>query len=635
MEFKRSKNNMLRRASAISLLMIAVLVFTLVLTLIPSDVANAVLPKSYLNSVGNISGGEWWMEESFLNIPKLKESINGWRSEFVYDFEALEQNPVRVAVIDNGMQISHTLFTGKYNAEGSRYDENGNLIVTDGVGDYDIFLRDEKGNIVSKCITGSNLSDAGNGMHGSHVAGILSILIHALDLEKYIKIIPIKAADGNTFTATNFKSAVTFALDNNADVVNMSLSAKTKDSVSFDISRSQAERAVFVCAAGNDGKNSKNAMYYPAASANVIGVMNFQSVGGVPVLSDTSNYGAAYDICAPGGRIYSVNGNTSDSYVLSSGTSMASPIVAFAAALATLKYRALGEEKSKTELADIVRNLSSSTLTHKGESFKTLDLNLLAQNKSADFSAEIRLKDENLAEQQLGRIKGVEMSLAVSPSKYQGEGTVEWFVGDNKIGQGFNCTYTPPSTVGEVVVKAVWAHPLLEDEEEGDTTVIAIYKLKVDYLKIDADTSDLLGVEITTVDGSPYNNTVFHMNGEYVFSVDTKLLSQSDAQNLMWYVNEQYVNVVGGSYKFKPDSAGEYTIEVKINGVNIPVAHIVVVDGGAAKNEKTAQSLMIYTIIAVSIIAVAAAGLFVLILVKHRNANKTKTVEAGKESENL
>ncbi|MDE6059938.1 MAG: S8 family serine peptidase, partial [Clostridia bacterium] len=369
------------------------------------------------------------------------------------------------------------------------------------------------------------------------------------------------------------------------------------------------------------------AMYYPAASANVIGVMNYQSIGGIPVLSGTSNYGAAYDICAPGGNIYSVNGNTSESYVLRSGTSMASPIVAFAAALATLKYRALGDEMSKTELADIVRNLSSSTLTHKGENFKTLDLNLLAKNKSSDFSAEIRLKDENLAVQQLGRIKGVEMSLVVSPSKYQGEGTVEWFVGENKIGQGFNCTYTPPSTVGEVTVKAVWAHPLLEDEEEGDTTVVAIYKLKVEYLKIDGETSDLLEVYVATGDVTPYQSQIFHKDVEYVFGVDAKMLSQEDTQKLMWYVNDQFVSVVGDKYSFTPNSVGQYKIEVKINGVTVRVADMSVIDDGIVKNEKNSQGLIIYTIIAVSVIAVAAVGLFVLILIKHKRANKPKNVE--------
>ncbi|MBD5092419.1 MAG: S8 family serine peptidase, partial [Clostridiales bacterium] len=545
MEYRKSKNSFMRRASVISVLLIAVLMFALVLTLVPPNVANAVLPMSYVSGVNSSAYGEWWMGESFLNIAKLKESVDGWRNDFVYDFEALEKNPVRVAVIDNGMQIYHSLFTGKYNAEGSKYDEEGNLVVTDGIGDYDVFLRDKKGNIIGSNIVSQgsssgvddSISDAGKGMHGSHVAGILALLIHTLDLEKYIKLIPIKAANGDTFTSSNFKSAVTFALNNEADVVNMSLSAKTANSSSFDISNSQAERAVFVCAAGNDGKSSSSAKYYPAASPNVIGVMNYQDTGGLPALSSTSNYGSAYDICAPGRFIFSADGSgTNDSYTTISGTSMASPIVAFAAALATLKYRALGDEKTKVEIADIVRNLSSSTLTHKGESFKTLDINLLASGKSADFSAEIKLKDEKLAVQQLGRIKRVEMSLEVLPSKYQGEGTVEWYVGEQKIGEGFSCAYTPPSIVGEVVVKAIWAHPLLEDEEEGDTTVVAQYTLKVEYLKIDGDISDLLDINITTGDGSRYDeNSIFRVNSEYVFSINAELLASEDVGNIMWY----------------------------------------------------------------------------------------------------
>ena len=65
--------------------------------------------------------------------------------------------------------------------------------------------------------------------HGTHVAGILATFIHELNLEKYIKIMPVKAAyptgSTSTFSSTAFNDGVKFALSSGADVVNMSLAS--------------------------------------------------------------------------------------------------------------------------------------------------------------------------------------------------------------------------------------------------------------------------------------------------------------------------------------------------------------------------------------------------------------------------
>ena len=63
------------------------------------------------------------------------------------------------------------------------------------------------------------------------------------------------------------------------------------------------------------------------------------SLGG-KTLSSTSNYGSGFDIAAPGNFLLSANGATADGYKELSGTSMASPVVAFAAALLEVKWRA-------------------------------------------------------------------------------------------------------------------------------------------------------------------------------------------------------------------------------------------------------------------------------------------------------
>lgn len=112
-------------------------------------------------------------------------------------------------------------------------------------------------------------------------------------------------------------------------VANFSLGALGAKSLCKSMKKLKDAGIVTVVAAGNEGKNLKNHLTYPAACPvdDVIVVGSLDANG---ERSWFSNRGNAVDIYAPGGNILSTSNNKS--YVAMSGTSMASPFVAGVAA---------------------------------------------------------------------------------------------------------------------------------------------------------------------------------------------------------------------------------------------------------------------------------------------------------------
>lgn len=199
----------------------------------------------------------------------------------------------------------------------------------------------------SSCTTGSG--DDGNG-HGSHVAGTIGALdngIGAVGVAPGARIWGVRVLGNN---GSGYMSWIAAGIDwvtaraSTIEVANMSLGCEcTSQAMDDAITRSVNAGVVYAVAAGNSDKDAST--FSPARHPDVITVSALADFNGVAgggaastcradvddTLADFSNWGSLVELAAPGVCIYSTHLN--GGYATYSGTSMASPHVAGAAAL--------------------------------------------------------------------------------------------------------------------------------------------------------------------------------------------------------------------------------------------------------------------------------------------------------------
>ena len=244
--------------------------------------------------------------------------------------------PVIVAVLDTGIDLNHPAFEGRL-VQGYDFVDNDNN-------------PSEEGS-----------PELGPYGHGTHVAGLIAMV--APDA----KIMPIRVLGidgrGNFYTLSK---AIKFALDNGADVINLSLSTPSPSKLISDVFYSDLDGetdpigsmpgAVVVAAAGNSGTSVRE---YPAAvdTEDVSNlprrsrcVLSVAASNGADILSVFSTRGLWVSVMSPGERIVSAVPN--NRYGMWAGTSMASPIVAGEVALVRAANPAAAPKDIVTHIKD-------------------------------------------------------------------------------------------------------------------------------------------------------------------------------------------------------------------------------------------------------------------------------------------
>jgi subtilisin family serine protease len=230
---------------------------------------------------------------------------------------------VVVAVVDTGVDIYHPFVANRLwtnpDEQPDGLDNDGNGLVDD-IHGWNFSGEQSNGN-VHEYPGDPKTTVAG---HGTFIAALIATL--APDC----RIMPVKAfpPDGMT-EAFTVASAVKYAADSGAHVINLSLgSSDPNDLLDAAIRDARSRGIAVVAAAGNDGSESDP--QFPSLLAEVVAVGAIETTG---IKAYFSNFGTHLDLCAPGAELVSAFPWPGDQYALWSGTSFAAPLVAAEAVL--------------------------------------------------------------------------------------------------------------------------------------------------------------------------------------------------------------------------------------------------------------------------------------------------------------
>lgn len=282
-------------------------------------------------------------------LRNIGQSVSGTRGSIGADIGATVawnrhtgNGSVTVAVLDTGIDYLHpdlaaNIWHNPGEIAGDHIDNDGNGKIDDTRGWN--FVQDNA----------DPMDDDQDGGHGSHVAGIIGAAGNnargVSGVNWNVKLMPLKVLDEDGFgDLADIIAAIDYAISKGARIINASYAFECGVSPSASerdaIDRARANGVLVVLAAGNDNCNNDEFPTYPASHP----LNNIVSVGAsdafdararftqATFLNSASSYGArSVHLFAPGKAIVSTM--RSDDYAFQSGTSMASPHVAGAAAL--------------------------------------------------------------------------------------------------------------------------------------------------------------------------------------------------------------------------------------------------------------------------------------------------------------
>ncbi|MFK0224489.1 S8 family peptidase [Streptomyces sp. NPDC090303] len=206
---------------------------------------------------------------------------------------------VTAYVIDTGVRITHSEIAGR------------------AVNGYD-------------AVDGDAVAQDGNG-HGTHVATTIAGTIYGV--AKKAKIVAVRVLDNNgSGTTAGVIAGIDWVTAHHAAgapaVANLSLGGGASTALDNAVKNSIADGVTYAVAAGNSGTNASSTSPARVAAALTVG-----ATSNTDAKASWSNYGSVLDLFAPGVSI-TAGWNTSDTATNTiSGTSMATPHVAGAAAV--------------------------------------------------------------------------------------------------------------------------------------------------------------------------------------------------------------------------------------------------------------------------------------------------------------
>lgn len=572
---------------------------------------------------------QWYAAESYLDLAATKKTIQN--ENFIKNASQYENDPIVIAVVDTGIERTHPVFEGLLyqnpaelnGKDGIDDDANG---YTDDICGWDFVAYGKGDNVPQDDCNAGSLT-----RHGTHVAGTIAQLIRGYGLEKYIKILPIKAGNSKgEFSASSTSNSILYAKKMDADIINMSFGSISMTQWNEDCQVHDAiisaynSNILLFGAAGNKGLHCNEytwnaelspkyvqAMFYPAAYKEVFGVMAYKKVGtNAYDLRDNSNYGMAYSFVAPGEDIFSAM--YENDYGTKSGTSMATPFVSFMSAVLLLQ-----RDRSVNDVKNVLNAYESATITRTrtvltetvNEKYRLASLKDMLMYQSDIFRAEAEITSNNTSQtiNQLSPVK-VKANIfdwkdEITPTSHIAYQNIEWSVVRTDSNGNHHLVETAkgaeleflPTEVGNYKIFFELSNYSLESEPQVVTVEYAEKEDVQLVAKVEKE-KNVTGDKIEVIlEGYDY-------------------LNPSSAPYLIWTVNGEFVplSTKMDTLTYIPAGYGDYNIVCKDEQGNEYVNMVISV------KRNTAEKGELIGYICVTAIGIAVCGILVSLIVKRK-----------------
>lgn len=232
-------------------------------------------------------------------------------------------------------------------------------------------------------IYGNNDVTGPDALHGTHVGGVVAATrdngIGIDGVANGVRIMSVRAVPNGDERDKDVANAIRYAVDNGADVINMSFGksySPHKEVVDSAVRYADSMNVLLIHAAGNDGENVDSTDNYPTrryvdgGHAELwieVGASSWKMES--ELAAPFSNYGnETVDVFAPGRAIYStVPGNE---YERNDGTSMAAPMVSGVAGLIMAYYPTLSATQVRNIILETATSYEDVEVTRPGGSEK-------------------------------------------------------------------------------------------------------------------------------------------------------------------------------------------------------------------------------------------------------------------------